>query len=138
MWKILGSDALYLEFADVWRREISKIVNGRERFAELMEGADVRYMMNGATEVHTFMVELPDTLSPEDVQFLADEILGVANGFEHPFVSLNGEYEKCQVIFTTEREPEIIGLDKKKGISAGAVFQPILDAWGGAGKNNML
>ena len=139
MWKILGADSLYLEFADVWRRRIIEIVSGTEhkdRFLELMNAAEVTYMMNGATEIHTFVVDLPESISPEDIQFLADRILNVAKTFEAPFVSLNDNYEKCQVIFTNEKEPEILGIDKKEGYSAGAVFKPILDGWGGAGRQN--
>jgi hypothetical protein len=136
MWKILGSDALYVEFAEVWKKRISDLVPGGEKFRELMDDADVSHMMNGSTGEHTFMVELPETVSAEDIQFLADEILAVAKEYEHPFISLDDRYERCQVMFSAEREPEIIGLDKKEGISAGAVFKPILDSWGGAGKNN--
>jgi hypothetical protein len=139
MWKILGVDALYVEFADVWKERISEVVsegdNGK-RFKGLMKDADVLYMMNGATEEHTFMVELPETVSAEDLQFLADEIVNVAKTADFPFVSLNGNYEKCQVIFTTEKEPEILGLDKAKGISAGAVFAPILESWGDRKRND--
>ena len=130
----MGSDAMYLEFADVWRKRISEIVSNGKRFNDLMKNADVLYIMNGATEEHTFMVQLPESLSPDDVQFLADEILNVARTYEHPFVTLNDEREKCQVIFTTEKEPEILGLDKAEGISAGAVFQPIIEGWGGKGR----
>jgi len=138
MWKILGKDAFYVEFADVWKERIVAVASGTdagERFAALMKDADVLYMMNGATEIHTFMVELPETLSKEDIQFLADVVLDVAKTSEFPFVSLNDLYEKCQVIFTTEKEPELIGQDRTKGFSAGAVFAPILEGWGGAGKN---
>ncbi|MDR0778210.1 MAG: hypothetical protein LBE48_02065 [Methanomassiliicoccaceae archaeon] len=134
MWKILGVDSLYLEFAEVWKRRISEVVaeNGNgKRFDELMKDSEVLYIMNGETEEHTFMVELPETLSNDDIQFLADEILNVAKTADFPFVTLNNNYEKCQVIFTTEKEPEILGLDKKEGISAGAVFAPILEGWGG-------
>ena len=138
MWKILGADSLYLEFADVWRKRITEIVsesgNG-DRFIELMKDSEVLYMMNGETEIHTFIVQLPETLSPDDIQFLADEILNVAKTYEFPFVSLNDNYEKCQVIFTSEKEPEIIGLDRKEGISAGAVFAPILKRWDNPGKD---
>ncbi|MDR2866395.1 MAG: hypothetical protein LBV13_03210 [Methanomassiliicoccaceae archaeon] len=139
MWKILGADAFYVEFADVWKRRITEIVSeddDSERFMELMKDAEVIHLMNGETEVHTFMVQLPETLSNDDIQFLADEILTVAKTAEFPFVSLKDEYEMCQVIFTAEKEPEIIGLDKKEGISAGAVFQPIIEGWGGAGRQN--
>jgi len=139
MWKILGADALYLELADVWKKRIAEVVseNGSgDRFNELMKDSEVLYIMNGATEIHTFMVQLPDTLTPDEIQFLADEILDVAKNYESPFVSLNDNYEKCQVIFTTEKEPELIGLDRDKGFSAGAVFKPILEGWGGAGRQN--
>jgi hypothetical protein len=138
MWKILGTDAMYLEFADVWKRRIVEIAAESEnggRFAELMKDVNVLYMMNGATEVHTFIAELPETTSKDDLQFLADVILDVAHNADFPFVSLNDNYEKCQVIFEAEREPEILGLDKEKGYSAGAVFSPILEGWGGSGKN---
>ena len=139
MWKILGADAFYVEFADVWKKRISEIVgetDGGERFGGLMENAEVMHMMNGETEIHTFLVELPESVSNEDIQFLADAILDVAKTAEFPFVSLNGNYEKCQVIFDAEKEPEIIGLDRKEGFSAGAVFKPILDGWGSAGRQN--
>jgi hypothetical protein len=139
MWKILGVHALYLEFADVWRKRITEIVNegaNGKRFDELMKDVEVIYIMNGETEEHTFMVSLPETLSNDEIQFLADEILNVARTADFPFVSLNNNYEKCQVIFDALREPEIIGLDKKDGISAGAVFAPILEGWGGAGRRN--
>jgi hypothetical protein len=114
---------------------VSEGENGK-RFVELMKDADVMHLMNGETEIHSFLVELPETVSKEDIQFLADEVLNVAKTADFPFVSLNNLYEKCQVIFTTEKEPEILGLDKEKGISAGAVFAPILESWGGAGRKN--
>jgi len=139
MWKILGADSLYLEFADVWKRrivEIAKEGDGGERFANIMDRSGVSYMMNGATEVHTFLVEVPEDISKEDLQFLADVILDVAHTADFPFVSLRGNYEKCQVIFDANREPEILGLDKAEGYSAGAVFAPILNRWNDPGKNN--
>ena len=139
MWKILGVDALYVEFADVWKRRIVEVVaegGDGERFAKLMNDSEVTYMMNGSTEIHTFMVAVPVDISADDLQFLADEILRVAKTAEFPFVSLNNMYEKCQVIFDAEREPELIGIDKTEGFSSGAVFAPILEGWGGAGKKN--
>ena len=135
----MGADSLYLEFADVWKKRIVEIISETEngdKFKELMNDSAVLYLMNGATEIHTFMVELPETISTEDIQFLADEILNVAKNYESPFVSLNDNYEKCQVIFTSEKEPEILGVDKKEGYSAGAVFKPIIEGWGGAGRQN--
>lgn len=140
MWKILGVDSLYLEFADVWKRRIVEVVaedgGDGEKFASIMKDSDVRYMMNGETEIHTFLVEVPVDISGDDLQFLADEILRVAKTADFPFISLNGQYEKCQVIFDANREPEILGLDKAEGYSAGAAFAPILNGWGGAGRQN--
>ena len=141
MWKILGAEALYVEFADVWRTRILEIVSEGDdgkKFKRLMKNAEVLYMMNGATEEHTFMVQLPEKVSKNDVQFLADMILNVAKTADFPFVSLNDVREKCQVIFTTEKEPELIGLDKTKGFSSGAAFAPIFEGWGGAGKGPMF
>jgi len=139
MWKILGVDAFYVEFADVWKKRITEMVsegdNG-EKFEALMNAAEVLHMMNGETEIHSFIIDLPETVSKEDIQFLADEVLNIAKTADFPFVSLNNLYEKCQVIFTNEKEPEILGLDKAEGISAGAVFAPILESWGGAGRKN--
>jgi len=139
MWKIMGVDAFYVEFADVWKKRITEVVyegdNGK-RFETLIKDANVMHLMNGDTEIHSFVVELPETVTKEDIQFLADEVLNVAKTADFPFVSLNNLYEKCQVIFTNEKEPEILGLDKAEGISAGAVFAPILEGWGGAGRKN--
>jgi hypothetical protein len=132
-------DAFYVEFADVWKKRITEVVyegdNGK-RFESLIKDANVMHLMNGDTEIHSFFVELPETATKEDIQFLADEVLNVAKTADFPFVSLNNLYEKCQVIFTNEKEPEILGLDKAEGISAGAVFAPILEGWGGAGRKN--
>jgi len=138
MWKILGADALYVEFAAVWKERIMKIVpegDDGKRFRKLMKAAEVLHIMNGATEEHTFLVQMSEKVSKEDVQFMADIILNVARTAEFPFVSLNDVRERCQVIFTAEKEPELIGLDKTKGYSSGAVFAPILEGWGNAGNN---
>lgn len=139
MWKVLGVDAMYVEFADIWKErmlQISEERDGHQRFVDLMGVADVKHLFNGSNETHTFMVELPESLSPEDIQFLADEILDIARTADFDYVSLEGNYQKCQVIFTTEQEPEILGLDKQEGISAGAVFLPIVEGWSKPGRHN--
>jgi hypothetical protein len=139
MWQVLGANALYVEFAYVWKERMLEISDDREdgkRFRGLIRGAEVRHLFNGSTEIHTFMVDLPETATPDDIQFLADVILDVAKTADVDFVSLDGEYQKCQVIFSNEDEPEIIGLDKTKGYSAGAVFKPIVDGWGKPGRRN--
>ena len=139
MWQILGVKALYVEFADVWARRMTEISEDREdgeRFREIVKDADVTHLFNGTTEIHTFMVALPESATPDEIQFLADVILDVAKTADFDFVSLEGEYQKCQVIFSNEKEPEIIGLEKEKGYSAGAVFNPIIEGWGKPGRPN--
>lgn len=139
MWKVLGVDAIYVEFADVWKERMIDISSERDehdRFAALIEKAEIKHLFNGSTETHTFMVELPETLPAEDIQFLADEILDVARTADFDFVSLDGKYQKCQVIFSSEKEPEILGADKAEGYSAGAVFAPIVEGWTKPGRRN--
>lgn len=139
MWQILGVNALYVEFADMWKERMLEISEDRtdgKRFATLMKDVEVSHLFNGSTEIHTFMVELPDSVTPEDIQFLADEILDVAMDEEMDFITLEGEYQKCQVIFSNEHEPELIGLEKTEGFSSGAVFKPIIDGWDKPGRRN--
>ena len=137
MWQILGANAMYVEFADMWKYRMIEIAEDRadgKKFIELMKDVSIAHMLNGSTEIHTFYVEVPKSFTAEDIQFLADVILDVANDSEVPFISFEGEYQHCQVIFTNEEEPEIIGLDKAEGYSAGAAFMPVLQSWGN--KNN--
>lgn len=139
MWKVLGVDALYVEFADVWKRRMKEISEDRDehdRFVSLIDDAEIKHLFNGSTETHTFMVELPESIDPQDIQFLADEILDVARTADFDFMSLDGKYQRCQVIFESLREPEILGLDKAEGISAGAVFLPIVESWSKPGRRN--
>ena len=141
MWQILGANAMYVEFADLWKYRMNEIAEDRDdgkKFIELMKDVEVSHMLNGTTEVHTFYVELPRSLTPEDIQFLADVILDVANTSEVPFISLEGDYQKCQVIFSNDVEPELIGLDKTEGFSSGAAFQPVFTSWGKPNKTETM
>lgn len=139
MWKVLGVDSLYVEFADVWKRrmiEISEDIEEHERFVSLLQDAGVTHLFNGGNETHTFMVDVPETHTPDDIQFLADVILDIARNADFDYISIDGEYQRCQVIFSNEKEPEILGLDKTEGYSSGAVFEPILTGWSKPGRRN--
>jgi hypothetical protein len=139
MWKILGEDALYVEFADVWKRRVIEIAsegeNG-ERFREIMEPREVLYLFNGTNGLHSFNVEFPEDTDPKDLQFLADEILKIAEDVDRPFISLAGGYQKCQVVFTSEKEPELIGANKTEGYGSGKIFMPILESLCKPGRAN--
>lgn len=140
MWSILGKDALYVEIAYVWKEQILKASEGREgadKFKELMEKTDVDYLFNGTTEVHNFMLKVPESFTPDDIQSMADIILAIAkDNIDVPFVAVDGQYQKSQVIITNEKEPELVGLNRTEGYSSGKIFMPILDSLAKPGRSN--
>ena len=140
MWKILGKEAMYLDLAAVWKEQILSLASGKDGFDEfkgLMEKAEVMHLFNGTTEVHTFMVTVPDEYTPEQIQSMADIILAVAkDNIDIPFVEVEGKYQKCQVNITNEKEPELIGLNRTEGYASGKIFLPILTSLAGPGRMN--
>ena len=57
MWKILGKEAMYVEFADVFKSrmiEIASGMEGKEKFVDLMNNSEVMHIFNGSTETHGF------------------------------------------------------------------------------------
>lgn len=140
MWKILGKEAIYIDIAKVWRErilELSGEYEGSEEFKELMEKSDVMYLFNGTTEFHNFIIEVPDDFTPEQIQKMADIILGIAeDNLETPFVEVEGKYQKSQVIITNEKEPELIGMNRTEGYASGKIFLPILTSLSGPGRMN--
>lgn len=139
-WQVLGRDVMYVEIGEVWKEEIVKAVSSKkegEKFKKLMDKSDVMHLFNGTTEVHNFIIEVPEKLTPKDIQFMADVILGYAKEkLDVPFVTLGGEYQMCQVIITNEKEPELIGLDRTEGYASGKIFMPILDSLSKPGRYN--
>ena len=140
MWKVLGAEAMYIDIAPVWAKRILELSEGREnaeRFSELMEGAEITHLFNGSTETHNIMLEVPEAYTPEDIQLMADMILGIAkDNMETPFVEVEGKYQKCQVIINNEQEPELIGLNRTEGYGSGKIFLPILDSLTKPGRPN--
>ena len=140
MWKIMGREALYVELADIWKEEIMAAaagMEGGERFNELLADKEVTHLFNASTLFHTFSVELPEDTPAEDLQFMADVILEVANAdLERYFVSLEDAYQPCQVVFSGFREPELIGKDKTDGYGSGNYFMPIIQSLSQPGRRN--
>ena len=140
MWKILGKEAMYLELADVWKARILELAadkEGYDEFKALMEKSEVLHLFNGSTEVHSFIVTVPDDYTPEQIQSMANVILAVAkDNMEMPFVEVEGKYQKCQVNITNEKEPELIGLNRTEGYASGKIFLPILTSLAGPGRMN--
>lgn len=110
---------------------------GGERFRDLMNATEVMYFLDGVMEIHSFILEFPETVTPDDIQFLADKTLEIAKeNIETPFITVNGKYQKCQVVYTTEKEPELIGAEKTEGYGSGKIFQPIFEALSQPGRGN--
>ncbi len=143
MWKILGEDAIYIDIPQVWKRRMLALAKDLEedkakeaKFEEIVEPAEVTYMLNGSTEEHTFFIRIPDEVTPEDIQVLADVALDILRKTDVPCISVEDKVQRYQVIITNWHEPEIIGLNKTPGMSSGEVFKPIIQGLDGPGKLN--
>lgn len=140
MWKILGKEAIYVEFADVFKQRIIEIASemeGKERFIELMKGSDVMHIFNGSTETHGFNIRPGDDISSEDIQFMADAILDVIKSQEGMFVvSLDDAHQNCVINVRADQEPELIGANRTEGYASGQIFAPIFDSLSKPGRMN--
>ena len=143
MWKILGEDAIYIDIPQVWKRRMLALAKDLEedkakeaKFEEIVEPAEVTYMLNGSTEEHTFFIRIPDEITPEEIQVLADVALDVLRKTDVPCISVVDKVQRYQVFITNWHEPEIIGLNKTPGMSSGEVFKPIIQGLDGPGKLN--
>ena len=140
MWKILGKEAMYLEFADVFKErviEIASAMEGKEKFVDLMKGSDVMHIFNGSTETHGFNIRPGDDISSEDIQYMADVVLEVAKSIPDTYVvSLDDQHQDCVINIRADVEPELIGADRTDGYASGKIFQPILESLAGPGRMN--
>ena len=142
MWKILGQDALYVEIPDTWKKrmlELSGLSDDQdkaEKFRDVVGKSEVSYLLNGTTEEHTFFIRVPDEITPEEIQILADVALDVLKKSEAPCIEVEGVVQRYQVIVTNWHEPEIIGKNKTPGMSSGEVFKPIIQGLDAPGRMN--
>lgn len=139
MFKILGSDALYIDIADTWKKRMLELAGDDEKsqkFKDILGKSDVTYLLNGTTEEHTFNIRVPDEVTPEDIQVMADVALDILKAVEFPPVEVNGVRQRYQVVITNWKEPEIIGMNKTEGYSSGEVFKPIIQGLDKPGRMN--
>ena len=139
MWKILGKEAIYIDIPVVWKEGILALAADDEKsakFKEILKGSKVEYLFNAQTEEHTFFIRLDDSVTPEEIQSMADVILDILKNLETPVIEIEDTVQKYQVIITNYHEPELIGLDKTPGMSSGQVFMPIFKSLDGPGKMN--
>lgn len=142
MFRILGEDALYIDIPATFKRRMLSLASredGKEsEFADILEKSEVTYMLNGTTEEHTFFINVPKDITPEQIQTMADASLAILGRTveQTPAVEVNGIRQKYQVIITNWEEPDIIGLHKTPGMSSGEVFKPIFKALDAPGRAN--
>lgn len=140
MWKILGKEAIYIEFADVFKERVIEIasgIEGKEKFVELMEKSEVQHIFNGSTETHGFNIRPGNGISSEDIQLMADGILDVLKvDVENYAVSLDDQHQDCVINVRDDEEPELIGANRTEGYGSGKIFMPIMESLTQPGKMN--
>ena len=139
MWKILGKDAMYLEIPNVFAERMGELAgegDSADMFRSCLEESDIKFMINPETEECSFMIYIPEELTPEEIQNIAETALSVAQAYEAPLITALDVEQRYKIILTNNKEPEIIGLNKTEGFSSGQVFMPIFDSLSKPGKLN--
>lgn len=139
MWKILGTETIYIDAGRVAKMKMAELAGDGERaekFREFLNRSEITFMVNGTTEYCSFMIRVPDELTPEDIQLMADAALEVAVNYMEPFVEAGGKEQRYLIIFTNDKEPELLGIHKTPGVSAGKIFNPIVESLGKPGRMN--
>jgi len=139
MWNILGVESLYLDIPNTVKIRLIELAGDGDKavlFKDLMERAEVMFLLNGETEENSFFISVPEDLTPEQIQIMADVILETAKTIEFPFVSVGDIEQRYQVIITNNKEPELIGLNKTPGMSSAEIFKPIIKSLDSRGRLN--
>ncbi|AIZ56808.1 hypothetical protein Mpt1_c09330 [Candidatus Methanoplasma termitum] len=139
MWKILGMDAIYIDIPYATKNRLMELAGDgdkEKKFKEFMEQSEIMFLINGETEESSFFITVPDELTPDDIQLMADVILEIAKTIEFPFISASDREQRYKVIINNNKEPELIGLNKTPGMSSVEVFKPIIRALDGRGRAN--
>lgn len=100
-----------------------------ETFEELIEQGELTYIHNTQTDVHAFIIQFPESVGKEELDYLSSFVRELREGMGVPTISFQDTPQRCRIIFTSEKEPELLGLNKTEGMSSGALFQPIFDSW---------
>ena len=139
MWKILGVRTIYIDIPDTAKGRLMELAGDSEKaanFRGLMERSEVMFLLNGETEENSFFITVPDDLTPDEIQLMADVILDVARTIEFPFVEVENAEQRYQVIITNNKEPELLGVNKTPGMSSAEVFKPVIRSLDSRGKEN--
>ena len=130
---------MFLDIPHVFSERMGELAGegeGPDRFRACLEESKIKLFINPETGEISFMIYLPEDLSPEDIQNLADIVLSVAKGFESPLITVKDIEQRYKIILTNDQEPELIGLDKTDGFGSGQVFMPIFNSLSKPGRMN--
>ncbi len=139
MWKILGKEAIYLDIPYVFADRMGELAgegDDSDIFRNCLKKSEIKFMINPETEECSFMIYVPDEMTPEEIQSLAETALAIAQAYEAPFITAEDIEQRYKIILTNNKEPELIGLNKTEGFSSGQVFMPIFDSLSKPGKLN--
>jgi predicted DNA binding protein len=109
MWKVFGVEGTIPAFAEIWKLrmiELSKRKKDRERFLQMIEDSDVRYVLDAIREVHVFMVYLPAKYGREDLVFFKDFVVKTTKSAKVPTLEFNGMMQNHGVVITTQEEED--------------------------------
>lgn len=139
MWKILGKEALYLDIGPTAKNRLLALAGKDDKadeFRKLLEKSEIQFMINGTNEYNTFYFRVPDEYTPEQIQHMADITLNIIKESEPPMVEVENVEQRFLIIFTNNKEPELIGIRKTPGMSSGALFKPIFESLDKPGRLN--
>jgi hypothetical protein len=139
MWSILGEETLYIDIPQTAKNRLMALANERdngERFGELMGRSEVIFLLNGGTEESSFFITVPDDLTPDDIQLMADTVLDIVQNYDAHFVEVGGIEQRYKIIINNNKEPELLGLNKTPGMSSAEVFKPIFRSLDAPGRVN--
>ncbi|MDR2845959.1 MAG: hypothetical protein LBV63_01610 [Candidatus Methanoplasma sp.] len=139
MWSILGKESIYIDIPQTAKDRLITLANERdngERFGEMMERSDIVFLLNGETEESSFLITVPDDLTPDDIQLMADTVLDIVQNYDAHFIAVGGTEQRYKIIINNNKEPELLGLNKTPGMSSAEVFKPVFRSLDAPGRVN--
>ena len=131
MWKILGKDAMYIDIPYVFVERMGELAgegDDADMFRSCLGESEIKFLINPETEECSFMIHIPEELTPEEIQNIAETALAVAQDYDAPLITAEDVEQRYKIIITNNKEPELIGLNKTEGFGSGQVFMPIFDS----------
>ncbi len=117
MWKVLGEETVLVNAGEVWRNrllELSKRRKEREKFQKLLREGEARHLFDSSRDIHVFIIELPEKVETQDIQFMADYITKLQKAAKKPLIEFDGVPQPHAVIITSEPKQDDYETRKKR------------------------